>query len=59
MFTPCIAVFLCTWQVTLEETYVPGQGSLCAFADGRVRAMFDDRTIVHMNAAHSHCKVTG
>lgn len=31
---------------------------LMAYADGRVRAVFADRTILHTNASLSHCKVT-
>lgn len=31
---------------------------LIAYADGRVRAVFPDRTILHTNTALSHCKVT-
>ncbi len=39
-----------------EEAQVPGHGSFTAYADGRVRACFDDRTLLVLGAAHSHCR---
>jgi hypothetical protein len=45
-------------QEIVEEASVPGQGGFSAYADGRLRAMFEDRTILHMNAARTHCKVS-
>ena len=41
----------------IEHADVPGQGSFSAYEDGRVRVMFQDRTILHLNAPQSHCKV--
>ncbi|KAF5833456.1 hypothetical protein DUNSADRAFT_10246 [Dunaliella salina] len=43
-------------EKVLEHAEVPGQGTFSAYEDGRVRAMFADRTILHLNAAQSHCK---
>lgn len=54
-----VSTWLPTMQVVLEEADVPGQGHFVAYADGRLRAMFDDRTILHLNAARSYCKVRG
>lgn len=42
----------------LEAAEVPGQASFTAYSDGRARAFFTDRTIMHLNTTHSHCKVT-
>ncbi len=44
-------------EALLEEAFVPGEGEFYAYADGRVRAIFEDRTILHLNAVGSHCKV--
>ncbi|GAX72778.1 hypothetical protein CEUSTIGMA_g234.t1 [Chlamydomonas eustigma] len=41
----------------LDKAEIPGWGSFCAFEDGRLRAFFEDRTILHMNRTHTHCKV--
>jgi hypothetical protein len=52
--------FLCvppSCSQAIEYAEVPGQGSFTAYEDGRVRAMFEDRTILHVNAAQTHCKV--
>ncbi len=35
---------------------VPGQGVFTAYADGRLRAVFSDRTILHVNGARTHAK---
>lgn len=40
----------------LDRSTVPGVGSFTAYEDGRIRAQFEDRTIMHVNASHSHCK---
>ncbi len=40
-----------------EEASAPGEGRFLAYADGRLRINFEDRTILHMNAAGSFCKV--
>ncbi|EFJ41759.1 hypothetical protein VOLCADRAFT_98324 [Volvox carteri f. nagariensis] len=41
----------------IEERGVPGYGQFTAYEDGRVRVCFKDRTILHMSASQSHCKV--
>lgn len=41
----------------VEESVVPGHGQFTAYEDGRVRVCFDDRTILHMCALQSHCKL--
>eukprot|EP00798_Chlamydomonas_sp_ICE-L_P008262 gene8262-1531_t len=43
--------------VVVEEHTLNGVGWMRAFEDGRVRAIFDDRAIVHLNMQHTHCKV--
>ncbi|KAG1681112.1 hypothetical protein FOA52_015554 [Chlamydomonas sp. UWO 241] len=44
-------------ELILDESHVPEQGSFTAYADGRLRARFLDRTILHMNGARSHAKL--
>jgi hypothetical protein len=41
----------------VEHIETPGESTMTAYADGRVRAVFADRTIVHINGAHTHAKV--
>ncbi|KXZ56915.1 hypothetical protein GPECTOR_1g825 [Gonium pectorale] len=50
-------LFAVASSAVLEESDVPGHGHFTAYEDGRVRACFGDRTILHMSASHSHCKV--
>ncbi len=35
---------------------MPAHGTFTAYADGRVRAFFADRTVLHLNQAHTHAK---
>ena len=53
LFLYLIPVF----QVVVEEAILPGEGRFLAYADGRLRVCFEDRTILHMNAARTLCKV--
>lgn len=53
------SVHNCSWTQVLEQATVQGQGTFTAYRDGRVRMLFDDRAILHMNTTHSHCKVDG
>lgn len=42
----------------LEDQQVEGLGSFRAYADGRVRALFEDRTILYMAPDHGGCRLT-
>ncbi|KAG2487935.1 hypothetical protein HYH03_013514 [Edaphochlamys debaryana] len=54
---PSDELFAAASTAVLERSEVPGLGAFTAYADGRVRACFEDRAILHMAASHSHCKV--
>ncbi|GFR40516.1 hypothetical protein Agub_g1085, partial [Astrephomene gubernaculifera] len=50
-------LFAAASTAVLEESCVAGHGQFTAYQDGRVRVCFEDRTILHMSASHSHAKV--
>ncbi|KAG2442403.1 hypothetical protein HXX76_002489 [Chlamydomonas incerta] len=50
-------LFAAASDAVLEDSCVPGTGRLTAFADGRVRAIFDDRTLLTLSSSHSHCRL--
>jgi hypothetical protein len=41
----------------VEEQEVPGVGSFTAYADGRVRVLFGDRTILSLDAGRAWAKL--
>ena len=44
-------------QVVVEEAILAGEGRFLAYEDGRLRVCFEDRTILHVNASRTLCKV--
>ncbi|GBF96370.1 hypothetical protein Rsub_09169 [Raphidocelis subcapitata] len=42
----------------LEQQVVPGVGRLTAYEDGRVRALFEDRTILSLDARRAEARLT-
>ena len=45
-------------EAFLEDQRVEGLGSFRAYEDGRVRALFDDRTILYLEADHASARLT-
>ncbi|KAJ9534795.1 hypothetical protein QJQ45_017217, partial [Haematococcus lacustris] len=43
-------------EQVVEQASLHGEGTFAAYADGRVRVVFVDRTIIHINRTHTHAK---
>ncbi|KAG2448169.1 hypothetical protein HYH02_006754 [Chlamydomonas schloesseri] len=50
-------LFAAASDAVLEDSCVPGTGRFTAFEDGRVRAVFENRTLLTLSSGHSHCRL--